>query len=147
MPAIAWPGTVHRNVYLPRLSVAVTVLVLPSNVGVAATVAPPALWIVKLWPSGALFVNATVTLPAFAVRLVLSNFSAPPGLAAMAILLPPPALGAAAADDDEVAAAAAVELVAGAAADELVAGAADELDELEPPHAATPSARAPRNAR
>jgi hypothetical protein len=82
-------------------------------------------------------VNVTVTFPAFVVRLCLSNISDPPGLAAIAMWLAPLELGALAEVDVGAAAAAEVEFVAGAAA------VAEELDELEPPQAATPSARAP----
>jgi hypothetical protein len=40
MPAAQWPGTVQKNVYLPRLSLRVSALVACRNVGVAPTTAP-----------------------------------------------------------------------------------------------------------
>jgi hypothetical protein len=70
-------------VYVPGLSVTVRVFEPPLNVGVAPICVPPLpREIVKLWGTGEPFVNAIVTVPAFAASVVLSNFNAPVGSAA-----------------------------------------------------------------
>jgi hypothetical protein len=120
-------------VYVPGLSVTVTVFVPPPlNVGVAPTTPPPLLEIVKLCGSEEAFVNFTVTLPAFAVSDELVNLREPLGSAASEIVLAPPP--PAAADVD----------VAGLPDVELDVPDAAPLPPLllllDPPQAATPRA-------
>ena len=85
IPAIRCPGTEQKNVYVPGLSVSVSVLLPPLNVGVAPSSLPPAVVTVTLCGSGALFVRSIETLPALgAVSDVVSYFSCPDGSAASA---------------------------------------------------------------
>jgi hypothetical protein len=112
------------------------------KVGVAPSTGPLVpCWTVRLWASGELLVKLIVTVPAFAVSVLLVNFKAPDGSAAIASEL-------LALAEDEAADVADVLDVAG----ELVAllllagGLAAELLllllPLEPPQALMPSARA-----
>ena len=113
------------------------------NVGVAPSTGPLVpCWTVRLWASGELLVKLIVTVPAFAVSVLLVNFKAPDGSAAIESEL-------LALAEDEAADVADVLDVAG----ELVAvlllagGLAAELLlllllPLEPPQALMPSARA-----
>jgi hypothetical protein len=130
IPAIRWPGTLQKNVYVPGFSVTDRVLLPPWNVGVAPTTEPfVPCWIVRLWPMDEEFVKSIVTLPALAVSELFVNFSAPLGSAAWEIVAPPP-------PPPEVLPEVVVELDAGAADD-------DVLLLLDPPHAATPRASTP----
>jgi hypothetical protein len=112
------------------------------KVGVAPSTGPLVpCWTVRLWASGELLVKLIVTVPAFAVSVLLVNFKAPDGSAAIESEL-------LALAEDEAADVADVLDVAG----ELVAvlllagGLAAELLllllPLEPPQALMPSARA-----
>jgi hypothetical protein len=112
------------------------------KVGVAPSTGPLVpCWTVRLWASGELLVKLIVTVPAFAVSVLVVNFKAPDGSAAIASEL-------LALAEDEAADVADVLDVAG----ELVAllllagGLAAELLllllPLEPPQALMPSARA-----
>jgi hypothetical protein len=127
---------------VPGLSVTVSVLLPPLNVGVAPTVGPLVpCWIVKLWATCEEFVKLIVTLPALADSEDFVNFSAPLGSADCVSAAPPPPAAEDAEDADvDVAGLAELEL---AAPPELDVAA--ELDELllDPPHAARPSASAP----
>jgi hypothetical protein len=82
------------------LSFTLSVLVPPSNVGVAPTVAPVApvpCWIVRLCASGEPLVNLIVTVPAVACSELVVNLSWPLGSAATASdppAAPPVALAA-----------------------------------------------------
>jgi hypothetical protein len=40
MPAMRWPGTEQKNLYVPALSVTASVFEPPENVGVAPTFSP-----------------------------------------------------------------------------------------------------------
>ena len=126
---------------MPALRVSFRVLVPPMKVGVAPSTGPLVpCWTVRLWASGELLVKLIVTVPAFARSVLLVNFKAPDGSAAIASEL-------LALAEDEAADVADVLDVAG----ELVAllllagGLAAELLlllPLEPPQALMPSARA-----
>ena len=68
--------------YVPALSLSVSVLVPPMNVGVAPTTEPLVpCCTVKLWASGELLVKLIVTVPAFAVSVLLVNFKCTDGSA------------------------------------------------------------------
>ena len=114
---------------MPALSVSFRVFVPPVNVGVAPTTAPLVpCWTVRLCASGELLVKLIVTVPAFAVSVLLVNFNAPDGSAATEIELLA-ALDVAGALD-------AVDVLLAALAAALL------LLPLEPPHALRPSATA-----
>jgi hypothetical protein len=115
------------------LSVTLSVLVPPVNVGVAPTTAPlvPS-WIVRLCASGEALVKLIVTVPAFAVSVLFVNLSWPLGSAA--IDCEPPAAPLAALVLVLVAVDGAVEVVLAAALDAVVL----LLLLLDPPHAASP---------
>ncbi|MFZ0973995.1 MAG: hypothetical protein WAN22_17320 [Solirubrobacteraceae bacterium] len=90
----------------------------------------------KLWASGELLVKLIVTVPAFAVSVLLVNLSAPLGSAeSVSVLLAPVAALDVLADVEvvPVAAAVLVALVAAAVLDVVL------LLLLEPPHALRPS--------
>jgi len=112
------------------------------KVGVAPSTGPLVpCWTVRLWASGELLVKLIVTVPAFAVSVLLVNFKAPDGSAAIASELLALAEGEAAdvADVLDVAGElVALLLLAGGLAAELLL----LLLPLEPPQALMPSARA-----
>lgn len=115
---------------MPGLRLSVSVFVPPMNVGVAPITGPVVPFrTVTLCASGALLVNAILTVPAFAVSDVLVNFSAPPGFAASASV--PVAAALPCVEPPE-----GVEL----AGDGEVGGLAVDLL-LDPPHAATAHVR------
>lgn len=137
IPAIRWPGTVQKYVYVPGFRFSVSVLTPPWKVGVAPRILPfvPSCS-VKLCASGDEFANAIVTLPAFALSVLFVYFRSPLGFAAIASAPEAPV-------DTVVEVDAGVEVedeaeVAGAlAADEVVL----LLLLLDPPQAARPNAR------
>lgn len=121
------------------MRVSFTVLVPPMNVGVAPSTGPLVpCCTVRLCASGELLVKLIVTVPAFAVSVLLVNFNAPDGSAATEIVLLA-ALGAP--EDAAVEVAGALDAVDVLAAVLLAALAGVLLLLLlEPPHALRPSA-------
>jgi hypothetical protein len=110
----------------------VNVFVPLAKVGVEP-ITPPLPWIVKLWGTGELLEKWTVTFPAFAVSELFVNFNCPLGSAASLSVLDPPAPPAC----EVVVEAGAAELLEDVGAAELLE---DELDLLDPPQPAAPSA-------
>ena len=112
------------------------------KVGVAPSTGPLVpCWTVRLWASGELLVKLIVTVPAFAVSVLVVNFKAPDGSAAIeSELLALAEDGAADVADvlDVAGELVAVLLLAGGLAAELLL----LLLPLEPPQALMPSARA-----
>ncbi len=137
MPAWRWPGTEQKNLYVPGLSVTLSVFEPPLNVGVAPTFSPEDDSIVTLCASGEAFVKSIATLPAVALSDFVLYSSWPSLFASRLRLLEPPA-GAAAVDVEAVLAVVVLaELVVGVSAaleEEL------ELDELPQPASASSAA-------
>ena len=69
---------------MPAASLTVRALAPPANVGVAPITLLPFM-IVKLWGTDDSFVNSNVSVPAFAVSVLVLNISIPPALAEIGI--------------------------------------------------------------
>src|ERR1700733_6720851 len=112
------------------------------KVGVAPSTEPLVpCWTVRLCAKGELFVKLIVTVPALAVSVLLVNFNAPEGSAAIDKALLAPAAALDGVDDDVDAGV--LDVVDELAAVELAAALLVLLLLLlEPPHALTPSVRA-----
>ena len=116
------------------------------NVGVAPSTGPLVpCWTVRLWASGELFVKLIVTVPALAVSVLLVNFNAPEGSAAIAsaLLAPAAVLDGVDVDVDADVDAGVLDVADELAGVELAAALLLLLLLLEPPpHALIPSTRA-----
>src|SRR5262245_43067350 len=111
MPASAWPSTVQRNVYVPGVRSADTLVVPPFST-VSLVTSTPLPWMATSCGIDESFVSSIVTLPAGAVSFVLSYLRAPLGSAASSSVVDP--------EPDGVTGVASVEVVAGGDADELL---------------------------
>lgn len=67
MPAILWPGTEQKNLYVPGFRFKDSVLLPPWKVGVAPTTEPEDDSTVTLCDSGELLAKSIETLPALAL--------------------------------------------------------------------------------